>query len=91
MIVTKLNEQMCQAIAKAGNGMYIRVDNSNSSQRILQSEIDKLSKADVETTVFTEFDEQFMVIAWIALIALILELLVLERKNPLFKNFRLFH
>ena len=91
VIVTKLNEQMCQAIAKAGNGMYIRVDNSNSSQRILQSEIDKLSKADVETTVFTEFDEQFMVIAWIALIALILELLVLERKNPLFKNFRLFH
>lgn len=91
VIVTKLNEQMCQAIAKAGNGMYIRVDNSNSSQRILQSEIDKLSKADVETTVFTEFDEQFMVIAWIALIALVIEILVLERKNPLFKNLRLFH
>ncbi len=90
VIVTRLNEQMCQSIAQAGKGMYIRVDNSNSAQRLLQSEIDKLAKADVETTVFTEFDEQFMVVAWIALIALVLELLILERKNPLFKNIRLF-
>lgn len=90
VIVTRLNEQMCQSIAQAGKGMYIRVDNSNSAQRLLQSEIDKLAKADVETTVFTEFDEQFMVIAWIALIVLILDLLILERKNPLFKNIRLF-
>ena len=70
--------------------MYIRVDNSNSAQRILQAEIDKLAKADVETTVFTEFDEQFVVVAWIALIVLVLEVLVLERKNPLFKNVRIF-
>ncbi|MBQ8606996.1 MAG: VWA domain-containing protein [Bacteroidaceae bacterium] len=91
VIMTHLNEQMCQSIAQAGNGVYIRVDNSNSAQRILQKEIDKLAKADVETTVFTEFDEQFMVVAWIALIVLLLEMLVLERKNPLFKNIRLFH
>jgi len=31
-----------------------------------------------------------MVVAWIALIVLVLELLILERKNPLFKNIRLF-
>lgn len=91
VIMTHLNEQMCQSIAQAGKGVYIRVDNSNSAQRILQKEIDKLAKADVETTVFTEFDEQFMVVAWIALFVLLLEMLVLERKNPLFKNIRLFH
>lgn len=90
VIVTRLNEQMCRQIAQAGKGMYIRVDNSNSAQRILQAEIDKLAKADVETTVFTEFDEQFVVVAWIALIVLVLEVLVLERKNPLFKNVRIF-
>ena len=90
VIVTRLNEQMCQQIARAGKGMYIRVDNSNSAQRILQGEIDKLAKADVETTVYTEFDEQFMVVAWIALVLLVLEVLILERKNPLFKNVRLF-
>lgn len=90
VVVTRLNEQMCRQIAQAGKGMYIRVDNSNSAQRILQAEIDKLAKADVETTIFTEFDEQFVIVAWIALIVLVLEIFILERKNPLFKNVRLF-
>lgn len=90
VIMTRLNEQMCQEIAKAGNGAYIRVDNTNSAQRALKKEIDKLAKADVETKVYTDFDEQFQSIAWIILILLLGEMLILERKNPLFKNIKLF-
>jgi Ca-activated chloride channel family protein len=90
VIVTRLNEQMCQEIAKAGNGMYIRVDNSNSAEKILNEEIGKLAKEDVESQVFTDFDEQFQVLAWLVLILLVVEMLILERKNPLFKNVRLF-
>lgn len=90
IIVTKLNEQMCQEIAKAGNGVYIRVDNSNSAEKVLNEEIAKLAKSDVESQIFTEFDEQFQALAWLILILLIIEMLILERKNPLFKNVRLF-
>jgi Ca-activated chloride channel family protein len=81
---------MCQEIAKAGNGMYIRVDNSNSAEKILNEEISKLAKQDVESQVFTDFDEQFQALAWLVLILLVIEMLILERKNPLFKNVRLF-
>lgn len=91
VIVTRLNEEMCKGIAQAGNGTYIRVDNSNSAQRVLQREIDKLAKADVESTVYTEFDEQFQAITWIIFFLLLIEMLILERKNPLFKNIKLFH
>ena len=90
VIVTRLNEQMCQEIAKAGNGVYIRVDNSNSAEKILNEQIAKLAKADVESQVFTDFDEQFQALAWLVLILLVVERLILERKNPLFKNIRLF-
>ena len=90
VIVTRLNEQMCQEIAKAGNGVYIRVDNSNSAEKILNEQIAKLAKADVESQVFTDFDEQFQALAWLVLILLVVEILILERKNPLFKNIRLF-
>ena len=90
VIVTKLNEPMCQEIAKAGNGVYIRVDNSNSAEKILNEQIAKLAKTDVESQVFTEFDEQFQALAWLILILLVVEMLILERKNPLFKNVRLF-
>ena len=90
VIVTRLNEQMCQEIAKAGNGMYVRVDNTNRAEKALNAEINKLAKADVETQVFTEFDEQFQVLAWLALIFLAVEVMLLNRKNPLFKNVKLF-
>lgn len=90
VIVTRLNEQMCQEIAKAGGGAYIRVDNTNAAQKLLQKEIDKLAKADLETTVYSDYNEQFQVLAWIAFILLALEMLILLRKNPLFKNIKLF-
>ena len=90
VVVTRLNEQMCREIAQAGNGIYIRVDNTNSAEKALNAEIDKLAKADVETQVFTEYDEQFQVLAWMALILLAIDVMLLERKNPLFKNVKLF-
>ena len=90
VIVTKLNEQMCQEIAKAGGGAYIRVDNTNAAQKILQKEIDKLAKADQETVVYSAFDEQFQIIALIAFILLAIEMVIMLKKNPLFKNIKLF-
>lgn len=90
VVVTKLNEQMCQEIAQVGQGIYVRVDNTNAAQNAITKEINKLAKADVETQVYTEFNEQFQAIAWIILILLLVEMLILERKNPLFKNIHLF-
>lgn len=90
IVVTKLNEQMCQEIAAAGNGVYIRIDNTNNAQRLLQKEIDKLAKADIETITYSEYDEQFMVMAWIAFVLLLIELLIATKKNPRLKGLQLF-
>lgn len=90
VIVTRLNEAMCQEIAKAGNGLYVRVDNTNNAQKVIGQEINKMAKADVETQVYTEFNEQFQAVAWFILILLLVEMLILERKNPLFRNIHLF-
>ncbi|MDE5759864.1 MAG: VWA domain-containing protein [Bacteroides sp.] len=90
VIVTRLNEQMCQEIAQAGNGIYVRVDNTNGAQKAINQELNKMEKADVETQVYTEFNEQFQAIAWIILLLLLAEMLILERKNPLFRNIHLF-
>jgi len=90
VVITRLNETMCQNLAKLGNGIYVRVDNTNNAQRAVESEINKLAKADIETKIYTEFNEQFQVVAWIILLLLLLELILLEKKNPLFKNIHLF-
>ena len=90
VIVTRLNEQMCQEIAKDGKGIYVRVDNSNSAQKAINQEISKMAKSDVESKIYTDFNEQFQAIAWIILLLLLAEMLILDRKNPLFKNVHLF-
>ena len=78
VIITKLNEQMCQEIAAAGNGVYIRIDNTNNAT------------ADVETTTYSEYNEQFMVMAWIAFVLLLLEMLLMVKKNPKLKGINIF-
>ena len=90
VVVTKLNETMCAEIATAGGGMYVRVDNSSSAVRALSSELDKLSKSEIESQVYSQYNEQYIAIAWIVLVLLVFECIFLERKNPLFKNIKLF-
>lgn len=90
VVVTKLNEGMAQIIAQAGNGAYIRVDNTNNAQKLLESEVNKLAKADVETEVYTEFNEQFEFVAWIAFLLLVVESLILTGKSRWTKDFKLF-
>ena len=51
VVVSKLNEEMAGNIAKAGKGAYVRVDNTNNAQTIIENELDKLQKDDVKTEV----------------------------------------
>ena len=90
VVITQLNEAMCQDIAQAGNGLYVRADNTNSALRALQSELSKMSKSEVESQVYSEYDEQFPTLAWIVLILLIVEFITSERKNRLFRKVKLF-
>ena len=90
VVVTRLNETMCQEIARDGKGIYVRVDNTNSAQKAIEQEINKMAKSDIESKVYTDFNEQFQSVAWIILLLLLAELLILECKNPLFRNIHLF-
>jgi Ca-activated chloride channel family protein len=90
VVITQLNEAMCREIAQAGTGLYVRADNTNSALRALQNELNKMSKSEVESQIYSEYDEQFPTIAWIALTLLVAEFLTSERKNRLFRNVKLF-
>lgn len=90
IVVTKLNPAMCKEVAQAGRGAYIQVDNTNSAQEALEKELDKLSKAQLNITSYAEYDEQFWVFGVIAILFLFIEAVMMEKKNPLFKNIKLF-
>lgn len=87
-VMTALNEQMCRDIAAAGNGTYIHVDNTSTAQERLNSELAKMQKGDMESVVYSEYDEQFQAFGIIALIIIILEVCIGETINPWFSRFR---
>ena len=89
-VMSALNEQMCREVAQAGGGAYIHVDNNTNAQRLLDEELDKLEKKETDTTVFSDYDEQFQAVCMIVLLLLIIEVCILDRKNPALKNVSLF-
>ena len=89
-VMSALNEQMCREVAQAGGGAYIHVENNSNAQRLLDDELDKLEKNESESTIYSDFDEQFQAVGILALLLLILEVCILDRKNPLLKKVSLF-
>jgi len=90
IIITKLNEAMAQQIAHAGKGKYVRADNSSNAQKVIEKEINDMAKTEFESTVYTEYDEQYHIFIWGALCLLLIEFFILDRKNRMFGKLRLF-
>lgn len=53
-------------------------------------ELSQLEKSEFESKVYTDFEDQFQILAIIALILLILDFMILERKNRILKKINLF-
>ncbi|MBQ5806907.1 MAG: VWA domain-containing protein, partial [Tidjanibacter sp.] len=90
IVVSKLDEEGLQKIALTTGGAYVRA----SAQSVGLDEIIKLinqtEKAKFESEVFEEYDEQYAVPVIVALVLLVLEFFVLQRKNRLLARVRLF-
>lgn len=90
-IVTKLNETMLQQIASAGQGVYVRANNVSAGLSKIFDEINKLNKTEIDSTMFSDYEDRFQYFLVVSLIFLILELMVIERKSKWVRNLNLFH
>ena len=81
VVVSRLNEEMCQQIAGAGNGAYVRCDNTNTAMRALQQELDRIATTELESTVYADYNEQYQSFVLIALLLLAIEFFILSRQN----------
>jgi Ca-activated chloride channel family protein len=90
VVITKLNETMLEKIATTGNGIYVRANNAQVGLNALFDEINKLEKEEMETLVYSEYDDQFQYFFAIGLLLLLLEFITLERKNKYLMKVNLF-
>lgn len=90
MVVSKLNEEMLQQIAEITDGLYVRSSlQSIGLEEIVQS-IEAMEKTELSTVRFEEYNEQYPFLVAIALVLLLLEFLLLDRRNPLLKHLNIF-
>jgi len=89
-VVTKLNENMLQQIAAAGNGIYVRANNTQAGLSKVFDEINKLEKTEFESKMFSDYEDRFQYFIAISILLLIIELLIFERKSKLLSKIDLF-
>lgn len=80
-VITKLNEQMLQQIAAAGNGKFVRANNSKAGLDEIFDDINKLEETEIESKMYSEYEDRFQYFIGVALLLLIIEVLMVERKS----------
>jgi Ca-activated chloride channel family protein len=90
VVVSKLNEQMCQQIAQVGDGVYVRADNSNIALRTISKQLTQLQQGEIQSAVYAVYADRFYIFAWIALFILMIEFFILNRQNKQLNKYKWF-
>lgn len=90
VVITRLDDAMLEQISVAGNGIYVRANNAQVGLNVLFDEIDKLEKEELDTMIYSEYDDQFQYFFAIGILLLLIEFFILERKNKYLMKVKLF-
>lgn len=90
MVVTKLDETTLQQIAMVTGGSYVRASRQSVGLSEIVDKINETQKTLFVTTEFEEYNELFQYFIGIAILLLLVEMLMLSRKNHLLARFNIF-
>jgi len=89
-VITKLDEEILKKIALNASGNYVRASNTNIGLDEIFNEIRRMKKQDLESTMYTEYNDQFQIFTVFALVLLFTEFIIMDRKNRKLSNIKLF-
>lgn len=89
-VITKLNEEMLMELAEAGDGIYVRASNAEAGLNIVLEEIEKLEKQQFESKRYVDYEDRFQPVIAIAVLLLVLESLLSERKSKWIEKLDIF-
>ncbi len=90
-VTTHLNNEMLEKIADAGKGIYVSSGNSpDAGLNSVFNKLNELDKLNYGEQNFSDYEDQYQYFLAIGIILLLLELVVLERKNKFFNKMLLF-
>ncbi|HET6243663.1 MAG: VWA domain-containing protein [Bacteroidetes bacterium] len=89
-VVTSLDETTLQQIAQEANGIYVRATNSQAGLSLILDEINKMDKQEYESSLFSDYEDQFQYFIALALLLFTLDFLLPERKSKWYGKINLF-
>lgn len=89
-VVSKLNEALLQEISNIGDGIYTRSSNEEFGLGTIISRLDEVEKAKLSKITYSDYEEQYQWFIAAGMLLLVLEMLLLPRRNPLLRDVRLF-
>lgn len=89
-VITRLNQVELQKIASAANGIFVRANNSKVGLTKILDEINQLDKQEIESQSFKDYESHFQIFAFLAILFLLLDLLISERKGKLISKINIF-
>ena len=90
VVISKMDPTELSKIAAAGDGDFYSASSGNIGLNQLYIKLNRLNKSEIESKVYSEYDDQFQYFIAIALCIILLDFLILERRNPGMRNFSLF-
>ena len=90
MVVSKLNEEMLAKIADITGGAYVRSSKQSIGLDEIVRTINEMEQTELSMVRFEEFNEQYQYLLIAALVLLLLEFVVLDRRNPLLAHLNIF-
>ena len=81
IVVSRLDEGTLKQIAAAGNGAYVHAGTEEFGLAPIIDDIKKMEEEKYNSIIFEDFDEQYMYFFGAALLFLVLEMLVGERRH----------
>ncbi len=80
IVVSKLDEAVLRKIAAAGSGAYVHAGNDEFGLNPIIDDIRRIEGEEFSSVVFEQYDEQYVYFFALALLLLVIEVLVGERK-----------
>jgi len=90
IIISKLNDELLNKIAVVGEGDFQIANNTNFGLSKILKKLQNIEKEELSTKIYSEYEDQFHYLVGLAILLLLIDILVLEKKNLRLSNFRFF-
>ncbi|MFA8299223.1 MAG: VWA domain-containing protein [Hyphomicrobiales bacterium] len=90
-VITRLDPKTLEEIAANGDGSYVRASNSRGWFSTIFKDIDSIQKGDIDSKKYIDYEDQFQYFIFIAILLLIIELFIFEKKSKWAKKLNIFN